>query len=42
VIVAGDVAVENLGIKDHNILNMMFEEIDLIVNSAATTNFDER
>ncbi|AES97100.2 fatty acyl-CoA reductase [Medicago truncatula] len=42
VAVAGDVAVENLGIKDQNILNVMFEEIDLIVNSAATTNFDER
>jgi len=42
VAIAGDVAVENLGIKDHNILNLMFEETDLIINSAATTNFDER
>ncbi|CAJ2654638.1 unnamed protein product [Trifolium pratense] len=41
-VVAGDVAVENFGIKDNNIKNAMFEEIDLIVNSAATTNFDER
>jgi fatty acyl-CoA reductase len=41
-VVAGDVAVENLGIKDNNIKNVMFEEIDLIINSAATTNFDER
>jgi len=40
--VAGDAAVENLGIKDNTILNLMFEEIDLIVHSAATTNFDER
>lgn len=41
-VVAGDVADENLGIKDNNIKNVMFEEIDLIINSAATTNFDER
>jgi fatty acyl-CoA reductase len=41
-VVAGDVADENLGIKDNIIKNVMFEEIDLIINSAATTNFDER
>ena len=38
--IAGDVAVENLGLKDEN-LNL-FEEIDFIVNFAATTKFDER
>ncbi|AES88362.2 putative alcohol-forming fatty acyl-CoA reductase [Medicago truncatula] len=42
VAVAGDAAVENLGIKDNTILNVMFEEIDLIVHSAGTTNFNER
>lgn len=42
VAVAGDVAIENLGIKDEKLKNVMFEEIDIIVNSAATTNFDER
>jgi fatty acyl-CoA reductase len=40
--IAGDIAVENLGLKDENIKNIMFQEIDLIVNSAASTNFNER
>ncbi|XP_039690758.1 probable fatty acyl-CoA reductase 4 [Medicago truncatula] len=38
--IAGDVSVQNLGLKDEN-LNL-FQEIDLIVNFAATTKFDER
>ncbi|AES88384.1 fatty acyl-CoA reductase [Medicago truncatula] len=42
VAIAGDVAVENLGIKDQNILNEIFEEIDLLVHFAASTKFDER
>ncbi|XP_061342400.1 alcohol-forming fatty acyl-CoA reductase-like [Gastrolobium bilobum] len=40
--VAGDVSVENLGLKDLNLREEMLEEIDIIVHSAATTNFDER
>ncbi|KAK2430395.1 alcohol-forming fatty acyl-CoA reductase [Trifolium repens] len=40
--IAGDIAVENLGLKDENLKNTMFQEIDLIVNSAASTNFNER
>ncbi|CAJ2654639.1 unnamed protein product [Trifolium pratense] len=42
VAIAGDLGVENLGIKDNNIKNVMFEEIDIIVNSAGNTKFDER
>lgn len=38
--IAGDVSVQNLGLKDQN-LNL-FQEINLIVNFAATTKFDER
>lgn len=38
--IAGDVAVENLGLKDENL--DMFQEIDLIINFAATTKFDDR
>ncbi|XP_024030209.1 putative fatty acyl-CoA reductase 7 [Morus notabilis] len=43
VAVPGDVANdEDLGIKDLKLSQEMFESIDVIVNSAATTNFDER
>lgn len=41
-VIAGDVAVENLGLKDENLKILMFEEIDLIINFAASTKFDER
>ncbi|XP_028808252.1 fatty acyl-CoA reductase 1-like [Neltuma alba] len=41
VAVAGDVSVPNLGIKNAN-LEKMWEEIDVIANFAANTNFDER
>ncbi|XP_054811780.1 fatty acyl-CoA reductase 1-like [Prosopis cineraria] len=39
--VAGDVSLANLGIKDAS-LEKMWEEIDIIANFAANTNFDER
>ncbi|KAF7820627.1 Male sterility, NAD-binding protein [Senna tora] len=39
---AGDVSAVNLGIKDANLQTKLTEEIDVIVNLAATTNFDER
>jgi alcohol-forming fatty acyl-CoA reductase len=39
--VAGDVIFENLGIECCQVENL-FNEIDVIVNSAATTNFYER
>lgn len=40
--ISGDISFENLGIRDSNLTEELFEEIDIIVNSAATTNFDER
>ncbi|PKU84767.1 Alcohol-forming fatty acyl-CoA reductase [Dendrobium catenatum] len=40
--VAGDIIFENLGIEDYNLREMLWEEIDIVVNVAATTNFYER
>uniref|UniRef100_A0A5B7BPA9 Fatty acyl-CoA reductase n=1 Tax=Davidia involucrata TaxID=16924 RepID=A0A5B7BPA9_DAVIN len=40
--VAGDITYENLGVKDTNLLEEMWREVDVVVNLAATTNFDER
>ncbi|KAI3461304.1 hypothetical protein Pfo_017967 [Paulownia fortunei] len=40
--VSGDVSQENLGIVDSELREDMWREIDIIVNSAATTKFDER
>ncbi|KAI4313524.1 hypothetical protein L6164_026498 [Bauhinia variegata] len=40
--VAGDVSLENLGIKDANLRKDMLEEIDIVLHSAASTKFDER
>ncbi|KAI4357429.1 hypothetical protein L6164_001377 [Bauhinia variegata] len=40
--VAGDVSVENLGIKEEILKQEMFEEIDIVVHTAANTNFNER
>lgn len=40
--VPGDISVVNLGLKDSDLLQRMWNEIDLIINIAATTNFDER
>ncbi|KAL5098864.1 hypothetical protein RYX36_003191, partial [Vicia faba] len=42
VAIAGDVAIENFGIKDEKIKNEIFEEIDVLVHSAASTKLDER
>ncbi|RXI06596.1 hypothetical protein DVH24_025732 [Malus domestica] len=42
VAVPGDVTFENLGVKDLKLREEMFYEIQIIINSAATTNFDER
>jgi len=42
VAIAGDVAIENLGIKDERLKNEIFEEIDVLVHFAASTKFDER
>ncbi|VVB16825.1 unnamed protein product [Arabis nemorensis] len=40
--VPGDISVENMGVKDFDLLQRMWSEIDIIINIAATTNFDER
>ena len=42
VAVPGDVTSENLGVQDFKLREEMFTEIQIILNSAATTNFDER
>ncbi|KAL4577049.1 hypothetical protein LXL04_013150 [Taraxacum kok-saghyz] len=40
--VAGDITHQNLGIKDSNLVEEMWKDVDVVVNVAATTNFDER
>ncbi|CAN8301002.1 unnamed protein product [Cochlearia groenlandica] len=40
--VPGDISVDNMGINDTNLLQRMWNDIDVIINIAATTNFDER
>ncbi|XP_022854799.1 alcohol-forming fatty acyl-CoA reductase-like [Olea europaea var. sylvestris] len=41
-IVPGDVTCENLGINDLNLSHEIFTEVDVVINLAATTKFDER
>ncbi|PWA80293.1 Fatty acyl-CoA reductase [Artemisia annua] len=40
--VAGDIGVENFGVLNSDLFKEMWEQVDVIVNSAATTNYDER
>ncbi|XP_050211168.1 alcohol-forming fatty acyl-CoA reductase-like [Mercurialis annua] len=40
--IPGDISCEDLGIKDSNLKDEMLKEIDVVINFAATTNFDER
>ncbi|KAK9204470.1 hypothetical protein WN943_014730 [Citrus x changshan-huyou] len=40
--VPGDILYEDLGIKDSNLKEEMYRQIDLVVNVAAITKFDER
>ncbi|KVH90712.1 Fatty acyl-CoA reductase [Cynara cardunculus var. scolymus] len=40
--VVGDVSLENFGVTDFDQLNKMRRQVDVVVNSAATTKFDER
>nr|XP_009781719.1 PREDICTED: fatty acyl-CoA reductase 8-like isoform X2 [Nicotiana sylvestris] len=40
--VAGDISFEDFGIENSEIKDEMFKEVDIIINSAATTRFDER
>ncbi|KAH7688826.1 fatty acyl-CoA reductase protein [Dioscorea alata] len=39
---AGDVSLEHLGIKDDDLRETLWAEVDVIINSAATTNFNQR
>ncbi|KAK4492259.1 hypothetical protein RD792_003062 [Penstemon davidsonii] len=41
-IVPGDITLQNLGVKDSDLLEEMWKQVDVVVNLAATTNFDER
>lgn len=41
-VVPGDISLENLGLKDSSLREELWNQIDVIVNLAATTNFDER
>jgi fatty acyl-CoA reductase len=40
--VPGDISCEDLGVKDSSLKDEMWREIDVVLNFAATTNFDER
>lgn len=41
-VVPGDISKENLGLKDSDLREEILSQVDVIVNLAATTNFDER
>ncbi|KAH6836680.1 Jojoba acyl CoA reductase-related male sterility protein [Perilla frutescens var. hirtella] len=41
-VVAGDITCDNLGVRDSLLLEEMFKEVDIVVNLAANTDFDER
>ena len=41
-VVPGDISFEDLGLKDSSLREELWNQIDVIVNLAATTNFDER
>ncbi|WJX73683.1 alcohol-forming fatty acyl-CoA reductase [Trifolium repens] len=41
-LVPGDITWEDLGLKDVNLRNDILSQTDVIINLAATTNFDER
>ncbi|KAE8037460.1 hypothetical protein FH972_010047 [Carpinus fangiana] len=41
-VVPGDISLEGLGLKDSSLREELWNQIDVIVNLAATTNFDER
>ena len=41
-VIPGDISCQDLGLKDSNLEEELWREVDVVVNSAATTNFDER
>jgi len=42
VVIPGDVSLLNFGLKDEKLKSKMLEEINVVVNFAASTKFDER
>lgn len=42
VAVSGDVYCENLAVEDDQLRQILWTQIDFIINCAAATNFDER
>lgn len=40
--VAGDISCEDLGVHEVELKNQMWNEVDVVVNLAATVKFDER
>ncbi|ONK57159.1 uncharacterized protein A4U43_C10F17210 [Asparagus officinalis] len=40
--IAGDITIENLGIRDTDLRETLWNKIDIVMNVAATTNFYER
>lgn len=40
--VPGDISCHDLGVADSNLRQEMCTQVDIVVNLAATTNFDER
>jgi len=41
-VISGDVSLHNFGLKDEKLKIKMLEEINVVVNFAASTRFDER
>ena len=41
-VVPGDISLEDMGLKDSILREEILNQVDVIVNLAATTNFDER
>ncbi|KAK6138311.1 hypothetical protein DH2020_027957 [Rehmannia glutinosa] len=41
-VIPGDITFENLGVKDAGLLEEMWKQVDVVINLAANTNFDER
>lgn len=41
-VVQGDTTSENIGIRDVDLIEVLWREVDYIVNSAANTRFNER
>lgn len=41
-VVPGDISQEEFNLKDSNLVKELYNETNVIVNLAATTNFDER